>query len=706
MLKDLRIKKVYTSDSSDILNEFFNPVLEQASTYDRIAGYFSPRVLALASRGFAKMIANQGKIRLITSVQVDKETFNALKDIANPTTKDILSLQSFKNFDENELLDELSKNYYKMFLLLVKNGVIDMRIAIVDSEDGGIFHEKKGIVIDSEGNGISFSGSNNETPSGWNRNIEEFKVFNNWDISTVEFYEFDKHQFETYWNNESKTAVVMGIDDAFKNDILHVDSLGESVETIKERIERLESMDTPETAVNVRKPYDYQLEAIDHWKNHDYKSVFEMATGTGKTFTSILALKDLYQQKGQLACVVAVPLSTLVIQWHDELRQTLPNSVRVIIASGINSKWRDELSSLSTSRKLGVDVSYVLVTTYDTFSSDEFTNYIISTRDKVVLLADEMHNIVTESNLRAADNECYVYKLGLSATPIRLWKQNESRMAMHLFGDNSYVYSLEKAIENNFLVPYDYYPVIVHLDLDEYDEYTLLSKEISKLSSYSGNSSNKTSNRSYSMKLMKRSRIKKQAQAKFIKFEQIVDSLGGDKISNALIYVDTNKMLEEVQQMLTHKLIRSTKFTGEESVQQRITTIDGLRDKSISAIVAIKCLDEGVDIPSATTDIFLSNNTDSREYVQRLGRVLRKDKNGFKDHADIYDFIVFPPVDTPNDDKIGRNLAKNELIRCKFFTSLARNGDEAWWSIYESLDKYGYYFKDDELTYNIERDSE
>lgn len=697
MLKELSLSRVYTSDSADLVNEFYNPVLESAVEYDRITGYFSPRVLALAARGFSKFVLNGGKIRIITSIQVDSETYNALRSIQNPSLDDLMGIDEIRQFDRTQLGDKLQTDYLQIFLALIKADVLEMKIAIVDRDEGGLFHEKIGVVVDKDGNALSFSGSNNETSSGWSRNIEQFKVFTNWDIATVEFFKQDKRQFEEYWNGSSKTTIVLSIDEAFKRDVLKINEIDEDVAIIAKRIAHAEKSTPEMNDQNERTPHQYQLEAMQHWKDHNYASVFEMATGTGKTFTSILALKQFKEDHDQMCCVVVVPLSTLVVQWADELKNILPDT-SILIASGINSSWKDQVSNIVTSRKLGVNLSYVLVTTYTTFSSDNFNYYVDQLPDKLILLADEMHNVVTDSNLRAASNPKYAYRLGLSATPVRLWKQEESRNAMKLFGDNSYVYSLEKAIKNDFLVPYNYYPVIVHLDADEYEEYVSLSKEISRLSSYGEDS--KKNNPSYSMKLMKRARIKKQADGKFHRLEQMLKSLGGSDIRNTLIYADSSAMLERIQTILTAHFIKTTKFTGAEKLDDRLKTIDNLRDGNISAIVAIKCLDEGVDIPSAITGIFMSNNTDSREYVQRLGRVLRKDRLGNKDHANVYDFIVFPPTDTANDDKVARNLVKNELIRCKFFTTLATNGDEAWWSIYEKLDEHGFYFQEEELSYN------
>jgi superfamily II DNA or RNA helicase len=246
-------------------------------------------------------------------------------------------------------------------------------------------------------------------------------------------------------------------------------------------------------------------------------------------------------------------------------------------------------------------------------------------------------------------------------------------------------------------VPYKYQPIPIYLTLEEYEEYDILSKEIGKMSQY--NQGSDISN-AYSMKLTRRAKIKKQAANKLVALDAMFKIKTPEEMVNTLIYVDSNSMLEDVQRILTTNQVKSTRFTGSESLEERLSTINHLRQHKINAIVAIKCLDEGVDIPSAVNGIFLSNNTDRREYVQRLGRILRKDQKGNKRHANVYDFIVFPPRDIQNTDQVARNLVKNELIRAQFFIDLAMNKNEAKAYVGDLLDQYGYYFEQNELSYD------
>lgn len=337
------------------------------------------------------------------------------------------------------------------------------------------------------------------------------------------------------------------------------------------------------------------------------------------------------------------------------------------------------------------------------FAKKDFGERIESIKDDLVLLADEMHNLVNKNRLAALSNPSYSYKLGLSATPTRLWNQYESILVRQQFGDNSFVYDLGDAINSGFLVNYNYHPLPIFLENDEYERYVALSKSIGRL--FQSGSKVDDDNSPLSSKLRERARIKKNASNKLVALDITIKKLQQNKgFNNALIYVENEDKISELQKVLTDNLIRTTRFTGENTLEERLSAIENLRKKSINAIVAIKCLDEGVDIPTAQQAFFLSNNTDPREYVQRLGRVLRLDKEGGKEMADIYDYIVMPPSDVIYADegerKIARNMIKNELIRSKFFNELSSNSDKAQEIIDDAVDKFGFYFEDDELNYN------
>jgi len=705
MLKSLPLKQIYSSSEDDLVHDFYNPILSESIEYDRITGFFSPKVLALAAKGFSHFLHDGGQIRLITSVEVSSELYEAVKNLDGKELCDsLLSADALCEIDIYQLEDELERNYLKLFVALMKTGVVKLKIALVEKNDEGIFHQKIGIVRDENGDGISFSGSVNETLGGWIKNIEEYKVFTSWDIATSVFYQHDAAAFEKYWNNLDKNVKLLTLDEAIRKRLVKV-SADEDIAKIRGEIKRLEdnenhAPDSAEGDNNLRTLFKYQEDAIRHWVDNGYCSIYEMATGTGKTFTSINALKQFRNKNEFLHAVIVVPYSTLVLQWQNELQSEI-SDINIIIASSLNSIWRNELRNLSRLQTIHRRKDFIVITTYSTLSSEDFMNAIKKFDEDIVLVADEMHNIVTEANINAAKLPQYHYKLGLSATPVRLWKPYESSVAIKLFGDNSYVYSLSRAIENNYLVHYNYMPIPVHLTQGEFEEYVAISNEMSRLSWGDDNSKNIA----YRMAQNRRAAIKKRACEKLQRLADLFKE--NDKtLYDSLIYTDSNNSIQLIQEQLSAINIKTTKFTGSEDANLRMDIIRSLKTRLINAIVAIKCLDEGVDIPSATTAFLLANNTDPREYVQRLGRVLRKDKNNPTKHASVYDFIVFPPIDVEHDNSIARNLVRNELIRCRFFSELADNGNIAWAELYSHVDNYGYYFSDEELSYNSKKGQE
>lgn len=731
-LPELCIKDTYSSSmkSNELVLEFYNPVMEQAVRYDRITGFFSPAVLAIASRGFAGLISTRGKIRLITSVQLDDGIYESI--IENNANLDDSVLE---DFDFDAIKSQIDKDYLFVFAWLYRTGQLELKIAVMRKENS-MLHQKIGIVTDSEGNSLSFSGSNNETPNGWQHNIEQFKVFKSWIPDRASYYQSDKEEFDILWNNQSTKASVVTLDDAIREKLIRKIEKHqlEDINIVVKRIRKTEHTNkiqiSPESDSELQSPskpnnpadhiipkqqdkitedtrelFPYQKDAIRHWFSHECKSIFEMATGTGKTFTTINALKQFSKENNYLRAVIVVPLKTLTLQWQNELQEMLP-SYRIINTSK-DSDWRQVMHSLYMSKLLNGDSEdFIVITSYKMYPTESFLEAVSKITDDYVLVADEMHNLVTERCIAAAQKSIFKYKLGLSATPTRLWKPEESAYIRRLFGSNSFSYDLKNAIEAGALVPYNYNPVFSYMDTGEYEEYCELSKTIAKIYA---SSDDKSDNTLLNSKLIARSRLKKNTSSKIPELSKLITNLDNlHKFHHALIYVDNEDFLGVLQNMLSEKNIVTTKFVGGTSEDERINIIDNLRKKTIKAIVAIKCLDEGVDIPSAQSAFFLSNNTDPREYVQRLGRVLRRDKEGGKSSADIYDFIVLPPKQIALDDvsvrNIARNLIKNELIRSRFFQELAANGLEAMQEIDDRADEYGFVFDENELLYNQEEE--
>jgi superfamily II DNA or RNA helicase len=147
---------------------------------------------------------------------------------------------------------------------------------------------------------------------------------------------------------------------------------------------------------------------------------------------------------------------------------------------------------------------------------------------------------------------------------------------------------------------------------------------------------------------------------------------------------DELRQIDAVTKLLGDSLdMRVRQFTSRENSSERDEIKGMFEREELQALIAIKCLDEGVDIPMIKTAFILASTTNPREYVQRRGRLLRRDKLGRKKRAEIYDFITLPrdPNEAsvlPDEDTRGeKRLVYNELVRAKEFASLAENRAQA-----------------------------
>ena len=673
-LKSLQLRPVYSSKNHNLLEEFYNPVLASAIKYDRVTGFFSPRVLAMASRGFSKFLYNGGKIRLLTSIELDEGTINLIRNSKNPQLIDDLLYKKILSSSS-----ELEKEYLSVFSYLLSNGQIDMKVACV-KEHNAIMHEKVGIIMDGNGNKISFSGSNNETENGWTRNIEQFKVFRSWNSVENIFLKADEADFEQLWNSDDEDAVTIPVSQAIKDGIIKAyppnrPPAGNGGDAPNGGNVTLGGDSGQNPGVTIR---DYQQCAVDAWMQNSYTGIFEMATGTGKTWTALFALDKLIKETGCKFITIAAPLKHLTEQWKDDIVKIFPQA-RIVTVSSDYPDWREKLPRIVRSyAKNFTDDITIVMTTYASFSSVDYKKIMSSYPDmNACLVADEVHNARTEKILDGL--RFFKYKLGLSATPRNEYIDNDdlnskTNQMISFFGGIIYRYPLEEAIGKD-LVTYNYYPLFVYLNNDEMQEYEKLSQQISYQLDVDDSEKN---TELVTALLNKRAMIIKNAEDKSKKLPDLLKNLKeSGHFKYLLVYCDNKEQINSVQSILEENYIYSSKITFEESLSDRRARLKNFSDGKIDCLVARKCLDEGVNIPAARMAILIASNTDQREYIQRLGRILRTYKNeetGFvKDKSIVYDFVVLPPM-----EKIERYkyMVQNEGRRVKFFMDHSDNSDE------------------------------
>jgi len=660
--KSLDIKSSYESGIGDIVRDFYEPVLSEAVLYDRISGFFTSTSLAVAARGMCNFIKNDGIIRLITSPILSEEDATIIENLIE--NKGEISSKDL-GLDLNSIEDSLINDHVKAFGWLLAHDKIDIRLAILLDDDhrpitkekilsAGLFHQKIGILTDAEGNHISFSGSINETASAWTRNDEEFKVFKEWEDS-VNYYLEDRERFNKIWEGKKHNVALVDLPFAVKNELIkHSEDFDIESISAKKYIERKRAKASSFELDGISLFY-YQKEALEKWKKSNFSMLFEMATGTGKTRTAIAGLNFIMHKHTQTIAIIACPQNALAKQWKEnEVTSFNINVDKEVIIDGTVNNWRSVLTETILENAAGFADHCIIYTTHTTAASDDFIKIIsnnVSANTKMVFVGDEVHWLGA-SKLRKALLPLYQYRIGLSATPSRWFDDLGTKLLADYFGNNHYEFTMKDALTEinpitgkHFLVDYMYLIQRVSLTEDEGRRYAELTERISRL--YRMKDTDPELAESYDKLLLKRAEIIKNAENKFDVLSKILDELINDnQLENLIIFVSPQQKTK-VLQMLAEKGVIHHQLTQEEGNSprqeyggrtERQNIIKLFKEKHYQALVAIKCLDEGIDIPSACRGVLMASSTNPREYVQRIGRIIRQDKN--KKLAYLYDICV------------------------------------------------------------------
>ena len=664
--RDLEVKHSYISYGDDnITSALINPALKYAKTYRRSVGFFSSSVLKPIIDGVSALVKNKGKIQLIASPQLSKEDAEAIQlgyEQRRQKVQGIFDL-SFK-----QALDQLDVEELKILAELIARDYLDIKLAV--TKDTGIYHDKLGILEDADGNVIVFYGSPNSSLMGYCKNYEKIRVVKSWVTSELESIQDEIREFDSLWNQTNPYVDVYEYSDGAKANI------------IKTITDRAAGVKEKKSVIKLR---DYQEEAIAAWVANGYQGFYVMATGTGKTWTAIYSAKKLVEQK-QSMIVICAPYKHLVKQWYEDVAAAFPEA-KIILVSSENPSWETQLSTQIISKNFHPDRQIIVISTIASFYMERFTSTIAKSKEPKLLIVDEAHRFTNHPDEL---HNTYRYMLGLSATPFSGKSAAKGKELMEFFGGQVFSLPIEDALERKFLVPYYYHPIYVQATEDEESTFRFYSHKIASCFK-----NNKCINPDLLVKSLRaRLRIISMAEEKQEKLESIITGMKSEDhfvvyCGDGRMYNDVGEELRHIQfvkQVLTDHDFRVSQFTAKENMDERMKLVHAFNRGDISALAAIRCLDEGINIPSITSALILSSNDDYREFVQRRGRILRTYKG--KEHAHIYDVIVVPSLDTPG-------WAQIEFRRFREYARLALNADELLTELDEMIAPYG--ITDEEL---------
>jgi DNA phosphorothioation system restriction enzyme len=685
-LCDINLKISYRSSQDDLVADFFVPCLKRSTLYRRTAGYFSSSGLAVAAKGIAALASNGGKMRLVVSPELNDDDIRALNHAKENPQQALVAIVSRSMID---IEDALINDQLNALAWLSANGHLELKLAMRTDSSGnitnGIFHEKTGIFTDNFGNSVSFNGSVNETAGGLVNNFESLKAFCSWG-NTAEVVEDDIQHFDELWNGNTKGTCVVEFSKEATQQLKKFKRTGGFPTLVGQPDQRKLHKSEFRIPPNIELR-EYQKEAIRAWSDAKGKGIFSMATGSGKTLTALTLACKVAEKNRPFILVVVCPFVNLCKQWKTEMSKFGLNPTECYDSY---EKWYPVFSANKRSILIRQEEVLALVVTNATYVSGRFQAELnaLSAIESIttLLIVDEVHNFGSEEVIPKMLPSIPL-RLGLSATPTRHYDEEGTDAIRDYFGGIVYEYTIGDAIYDRNLCHYKYYPVLVELTECEHSEYITLTEKIGAMLGRA-ETLDKSSRDGLTALLGKRSRLLASAANKLPILDSILTTLDqkptksifycGDGSSEDLTSNSTSRQVDAVVNLLRERHHLSVqRFTYKENSSERERILEKLRVDQLDGVVAVRCLDEGIDLPDMRVGFIMASSSNPRQFIQRRGRLLRNAPG--KDFATIYDFVVLPAFEEGGSDhsfNIERNLIKRELERIIDFCKTADNGHE------------------------------
>ncbi|PKQ45958.1 DEAD/DEAH box helicase family protein [Confluentibacter flavum] len=734
MLKDCdwSLDRDYKTGSENEPLQFYLDGLANSNEFSLLLGYFSSSAINLLSVGFATFISKGGKMKMVINHLLsakDKEAISRVEE--NPNEIRVFDLTDIVSL--GRVLDEYDTHFFECLAYLISEKRIEIKV--VKPKNGkGIAHYKSGVFSDGQ-DAVGYQASCNFTYYGLSENIEQLEAFLSWEngrsnklirkqLKLIDDYFTEKDEDVEYI---SVSDIEVVLKDRFgkkdinellvqeeqllrkKQSLISNPKLKKTITKLFSEIEIIRR--TPKFPYS-EGPREYQINAYNSWVANNYKGMFAMATGTGKTITSLNCLLNEYKKTGIYRAIITVPTTALVEQWKNECAKF---NFKNIITVSSKENWDKNLAFFNTASKL-IDTSYIVIVTYASLPRPKFQSYFTQLPKDTILIADETHNLGSQGHLRLLPNIQLEKRIGLSATPHRKFDEAGNQAIQEFFNDEPpYIvsYSMEEALNIGWLCKYTYHPHIVKLTDQEMEKYKELSLQLLRMGLFDKETGNFRSTPEIEKKLLERKRIIHKAANKLEAFKAILRS-EFDKRKNlkyTLIYVpegieanfdetdfsvetdDENRLINEYTKAVsnTDDSVMVKQFTA--NSENREDILKNYEDGKIHVLTSMKCLDEGVDVPRSELAIFCASTGNPRQFIQRRGRVLRLHKD--KIHATIHDLVVVPEVGgEENTFEMERGLVGKELERVVDFANLAMNKTDTYETLKNILDYYNLNLND------------
>lgn len=658
------LEPIYFPNEIDIVNAVFVPVAEHSSQFECMSGYFSSNVISELAEPLAYFFQNpQAKGRFLISPNLNDIDRKALLDAYSEDRSILNFLLDTQEISRTKIV-EATLDVLKYLIVTQR---LDLRIVLMSQ---GMMHAKFWL-FHTEVGCVSIHGSSNATKSGLMTNFEQLIFSREWESNSCEkIINSFKSRFDSFWDGERNDSYTLKLNDKTISEILSSTESSNSDNNFSENLIRLKKyMEEKKAAGKLKIPswlnfregdFKHQGEAVDAWVANNFRGTLEIATGGGKTLTSLVCAALALEMESSAIVIIAVPNKPLIKQWCDDVRNF---SIEPHDTEG----WGTENIVKAIRRTIHehkiIPKQTVFVITHDALKTLEVKSVLAKYSSKIMLIGDEAHNLGAASFVNDSP-DFIALRLALSATPERQYDEDGTKKLLEYFGSVVYEFPLEKAI-GNCLVPFEYHAHKVYLNQEEADLWMELTEKINSLLW----SDDPETKKIVEQLQIRRRAISESAVEKLSVFRQEISNLK-DRVYSLAFCTDKNpEQIIKVNDILRESNYIFHQITGNESSDKNLMKdiIGSYKSGDIEILTSKRVLDEGFNIPPIKTAFFLASSGTTRTWVQRLGRVLRKSESTGKTHAVVHDFIVFPP----NESKNFNALISGELKRMQWFMSLA-----------------------------------
>ena len=590
----------YRSGRDDLVAGFYHPALARSERYWRAVGFFSSTSFEAVGQPLADFVRGGGRMRLITSVHLEEEDYDAIQQGLD--RREAYERRLLKQLDTE--FDPPFGDGAAMLTSLLETGRLEIRI-VTPRHGFGIYHEKVGIFLDGTDSFVAFSGSSNESRTAFESNYECVDIFTSWEEPARALAK--KSHFEQLWEGSAPGAETFEFPEAVRREL------------IRKNADRGNGL--PRAAAPPEDKWRHQEQAIQAVMRHE-RGILEMATGTGKTRTALQICQRLLDA-GQIGTIiVAATGNDLLDQWYSQLLQATKSfGVKMTIRRDYHERREGDGFLLMPAGSI-------------LLSSRENLRHTLAclpeaVAEKTVLIHDEVHGLGSPDNVKALEgaSDRIRYRIGLSATPEREYDAAGTAFIERHVGPVLFQFGLAEAIDREILAPFNYYPLEYAPDQDDRERI----RAVHRLAA-----AKRAHGETYTKEQlwMDLARVYKTSRAKLPLFRDFIQDRP-ELLRRCIIFVETREYGEDVLAIVhRHRHDFRTYYSKEDNV-----TLRRFARGDIECLITCHRLSEGIDIQSIGTVVLFSAARARLESIQRIGRCLRLNPEEPEKRANVVDFI-------------------------------------------------------------------